>query len=129
MTNIKHTKERNWTLIGCCALAVCLTTYALISIKISSVTEKYRIDVIANYAEINANLQKTECDMPIAAYMSHAKRNGFLPSNKKEIELVDTATRERCSNAEKTISENKEKMKKAIYLKPSFSHITQHILG
>ena len=129
MTNIKHTKERNWTLIGCCALAVCLTTYALISIKISSVTEKYRIDVIANYAEINANLQKTECDMPIAAYMSHAKRNGFLPSNKKEIELVDTATRERCSNAEKTISENKEKMKKAIYLRPSFSHITQNILG
>ena len=47
MTNKKHIKERNWTLIGCSALAVCVTTYALISIKISSVTEKYRIDVIA----------------------------------------------------------------------------------
>lgn len=129
MTNIKHIKERNWTLIGCSGLVVCVTAYALISMKVSSITEKYRIDVIANYAEINAKLQKTECDMPIAAYMSHVRRNGFLPSNKKEIEIVDTATRERCSKAETTISENKEKMKKAIYLKPTFSQITQHILG
>ncbi len=129
MTKTKNKKEKNWTMIGCAGLAICVVVYSLASMKVADITEDYRNEQIAQYAEINSKLQKNECDRPIAAYLNELKRSGVSADFRNEIDMVDVATRERCLKAEITISENKDKMKNAVHLKPSFSYITQHFFG
>lgn len=129
MNNTNNKKDTNWTMIGCAGLAVCVVAYSLATMKVAEITEGFRNETIAKYAEINSSLKKSECERPIAAYMSQLQRNGISADFRNEIDIVDTATRERCLKAENTISENKDKMKNAIHLKPSFSYITQHFFG
>lgn len=129
MTKTENKKEKNWTMIGCAGLAICVVAYSLASMKVADITEDYRNEQIAQYAEINSKLQKNECDRPIAAYLNELKRSGVSADFRNEIDMVDVATRERCLKAEITISENKDKMKNAVHLKPSFSYITQHFFG
>lgn len=129
MNNTNNKKEKNWTMIGCAALAICLVSYSLGRLKVAEITADYRYREIAKYAEINSSLRKSECDRPIAAYMNQLKRSGISADFRNEIDMVDTVTRERCLKAQITISENKDKMKNAVHLKPSFSYITQHFFG
>lgn len=129
MNKSPNKNEKNWTMIGCAGLTVCVMAYAFGTMRVAEITEEYRIDTIAKYAEVNSHLKITECDRPIAAYMNQLKRSGISADFRNEIDMVDTATRDRCLKAEMTISGNKEKMKNAVHLKPSFSYITQHFFG
>ena len=126
MTKTENKKEKNWTMIGCAGLAICVVAYSLASMKVSDITVDYRNEQIAKYAEINSSLMKNECDRPIAAYMNQLKRSGISADFRNEIDMVDTATRERCLKAQTTISENKDKMKNAVHLKASFSYIAEN---
>lgn len=127
MNNHKNTNEKNWTLIGCVGLVAVVAAYSLTTIRIASITAEYRISLIAQYMQTNDMLKKKECDLPVAAYISYIKRDGITTDGRNEIDMVDTATRERCENAQAKISENKDKMKKVIYVKPTFSHIAENL--
>lgn len=129
MNSTNNKKEKNWTMIGCAGLAICVVAYSLACMKVADITEDYRNEQIAKYAEINSSLKRNECERPIAAYMNQLKRSGISADFRNEIDMVDTATRDRCLKAEITISENKDKMKNAVHLKPSFSYITQNFFG
>lgn len=126
MNNNKNTNEKNWTWIGCVGLVAVVAAYSLTTIRIASITEDYRNTLIAQYMHTNDILKKKECDLPVSAYISYIKRTGITTDGRNEIDMVDTVTRERCEAAQAKISENKDKMKKVIHVKPTFSHIAEN---
>lgn len=58
MNNTNNNKDKNWTAIGCASLVVCVIGYALGTMKVAEITEDYRNEQIAHYAEMNSKLKK-----------------------------------------------------------------------
>ena len=126
MTTTEKKKDKDWTLIGCVGLVVIVTAYSLVTTRVASITEEYRRTYIVQQMNENDKLKKNECEIPVADYISVLKRDGITSDGKDEVDMVDNATRERCLIARTTISNNRDKMKNAKYLKPSFSHVAEN---
>lgn len=128
MTNTENKKDTNWTMIGCAGLATLLIGFYVVTMKVSKITEQYRYEYIAQFMNQNDALINKECNLPIAAYISQIKRNGVTTDGRNEIDMVDAPTRDRCVKAQFVVANNKEKMKKAKYVKAPFSYITENLL-
>lgn len=126
MTTTEKKKDKDWTLIGCAGLVVIVTAYSLVTTRVASITEEYRRTYIVHQMNENDKLKKNECEIPVADYISVLKRDGISSDGKDEMDMVDDATRDRCFKAQTTISNNRDMMKNAKYLKPSFSHVEEN---
>lgn len=123
---INDVKATNWTAIAVVAFIFALGTYYYVDSKVSTISTKYRTEVIAKIMVENGKLQQLECENPIEEEINDLRTHGVKTDGLEPANLVSAATNKRCEVAKAKISENNEKSRNVKLIPVPSDYITKN---